>query len=114
MRRFLGVAVVCALFVTPLLASKTVTVNIPETVTVGSTHIAPGEYKLSYEGSGSPVKVTLTRAGSASIVLDARLVPGKNDNVSVTLDTIDGARVLHEIGIKTGSLVFETPNAGNR
>ena len=114
MRRFLGVAVVCALFVTPLFASKTVTVNIPEAVTVGSTHIAPGDYKLSYEGAGTPVKVTLARSGSAPIVLNAKLVPGKTNSVSVTLSTIEGVRVLEEIDIRGGILVFEAPQAANQ
>ena len=56
MKRLLGLALMSALFVTPLFAfslfsSKTTTVNIPEEVTVGSTQITAGEYKLSYEGS---------------------------------------------------------------
>ena len=109
MKRLLGAVVFCALFVTPLLAFKTITVNIPEAVTVGTTHIASGDYKLSYEGSGPAVKVTLARYGSAPIVLNAKLVPGKSDNVSLTLATIDGARVLQQIGTKSGILVFETP-----
>ena len=119
MKRFLGIALLSALFTTPLFAfslfsSKTTTVNIPEKVTVASTQISAGEYKLSYEGSGPAVKVTLTRSGSSPIVLDAKLVPGKKDNVSVTLGTTDGVRVLQQIDVKNGTLVFETVQATNQ
>ena len=34
------------------------------------------------------MKVTLTRSGSSPIALDAKLVPGKKDNVSVTIGTV--------------------------
>ena len=118
MKRLLGLALMSALFVTPLFGlplfgSKATTVNIPEAVTVGSTQIMAGDYKLSYEGSGPAVKVTLTRSGSSPIVLDAKLVPGKKDYISVTLGTTEGVRVLQEIGLKNGTLVFETLRAAN-
>jgi hypothetical protein len=113
MKRLLGLALMSALFVTPLFAfplfgSRTTTINIPEKVTVASTQITAGEYKLSYEGSGPAVKVTLTRSGSSPIVLDAKLVRGKKDNVSVTLGTSDGVRILQQIDLKSGTLIFET------
>ena len=119
MKRLLGLALMSALFVTPLFGSplfgsKATTVNIPEAATVGSTQIKAGDYKLSYEGSGPAVKVTLTRSGSSPVVLDAKLVPGKQDYVSVTLGTTEGVRVLQEIGLKNGTLVFETLRAANQ
>ena len=119
MKKLLGLALMSALFITPLFAfplfgSKTTTVNIPEGAMVGSTQVTAGEYKVSYEGSGPAVKVTFARYGSSPIVLDAKLVPGKKDNVSVTLGTNDGVRVLQQIDLKNGTLVFESLQAANQ
>lgn len=114
MKRLLSIAFMCALFATPLFASKATTVTIPEAVSVGSTQIASGEYKLSYEGAGPDVKVTLTRPRSPSVVLDAKFEAGKTNSISVTLATVDGVRVLRQIDLRSGTLVFETPHSGNQ
>ena len=74
MKRLLASFLAFATLTTPLLAAKKSTVTITENVTVGLTQIRAGEYKLSYEGEGPTVKVTLTRDGGAPVVLDAKLV----------------------------------------
>jgi hypothetical protein len=89
-------------------------VTIPEGLTVGSTQIAAGEYRVSYEGPGPDVKVTLTESRSSSIVLDAKLLAGKKENVSVTIGTVNGVRVLLQIDLKTGTLVFENQQTANQ
>jgi len=120
MKRLFGFALLIgAMFATPLFASrlfstKSTTVNIPEAVTVGSTQIAAGEYKVSYEGSAPAVKVTLAKSRSSSVVLDAKFVEGKNGGPAVTLSTVDGVRILEQIDIKGGSLVFETPQSTDK
>ena len=120
MKRLLGFALMCALFVTPLFASKlfgskTTTVNIPEAMTAGTTQIASGEYKLSFEGSGPVVKVTLARSGSSPIILDAKfLESGEKGNVSVTDSMENGVRVLRQIELKNGTLIFGTPLTSNQ
>lgn len=119
MKKLLGVVVVCAMFSTPLFAGKLfstkgTTVNIPEAVTVGSQQIAPGDYKVTYEGTAPAVKVTLAKSGTSPVVLDAKLVEGKNDGPSVTLATVNGVRVLEQMDVKGGTLVFETPQGGGQ
>lgn len=120
MKRLFGFALLIGvMFATPLFAvrlfgAKSTTVNIPEAVTVGSTQIAAGEYKVSYEGSAPAVKVTLTKSRSSSVVVDAKLVEGKNDGPSATLATVNGVRILEQIDIKGGTLVFETPQATDK
>jgi len=119
MKRLFGFALLIgAMFATPLFAgrlfsTKSTTVNIPEAVTVGSTQIAAGEYKVSYEGSAPTVKVTLTKSRSSSVVLDAKLVEGKNGGPAVTVATVNGVRVLEQMDIKGGTLVFETPQSAD-
>lgn len=115
MKRLLGFALLMGVmsatpvFAARLFGAKSTTVNIPEAVTVGSTQIAAGEYKVSYEGSAPAVKVTLMKSRSSSVVLDAKLVEGKNDGPAVTVATVNGVRVLEQMDIKGGTLVFETP-----
>ena len=118
MKRLLGVVVICAMFSTPLFAGKLfatkgTTVNIPEAVIVGSTNIAAGEYKVSYEGAGPTVKVTLVKSGSSPVILSAKLVEGKNNGPSVTLATVNGARILRQMDVKGGTLVFEAPKSAD-
>jgi len=119
MKRLLGFALMCAMFSTPLFAaklfgSKGTTVTIPDTVTVGSTQVAAGEYKVTYEGSGAAVKVTLVKSGSSPVVLDAKFVEAKNNGPSVTTGTVNGVRTLQEIDIKGGILLFEAPQGADK
>lgn len=108
MKKLLGCTLAFALLTTPLFAAKTATVTIPEAVTVGAKQIAAGEYKLSYDGSGTAVKVTLAKHGASPIVLDAKLVTAEKGRTSVTFDTVNGARVLEQIELSSGTLIFET------
>ena len=102
-------ALVFTLLVTPLFA-KTHTVRIQQAVTVGSTQIPAGDYKLSWEGTGPMVKVTLAQRGATPVVLDAKLVTG-NKNVitdaSIVTAAQNGTIVLQEIQLKSTSLLFE-------
>jgi len=111
---FIGVMFATPLFAVRLFDTKSTTVNIPEAATVGSTQISAGEYRVSYEGSAPAVKVTLMKSRSSSVVVDAKLVEGKNSGPSVTLATVNGVRILERIDIKGGTLVFETPQATDK
>lgn len=119
MRKVLGLVVICALFTTPMFASKLfgnkgTTVYIPDLVTVASTQIAAGEYNVTYEGAGPDVKVTLLKSGKAPVVLNAKLVAGKNNGPSVTLVTVNGTRVLKQMDVKGGTLVFDETEVANK
>jgi len=119
MKRLLGVVFVCAMFSTPLFAGKLfapkgTTVKIPDAVTVGAVQIAAGEYKVSYEGSGPAVKVTLLKSGSSPVILSAKLVQGKNNGPSVTIATENGARILQQMDVKGGTLLFEAPESADQ
>ena len=119
MRRFIGFALLSALIVAPLFArpsfgSKSTTVDISQGVTAGSTRIPSGEYKVAYTGDGPDVKVSLAKDGSSPIILDAKFVPGKRDQVSVTVRIVNGVRVLRQIDLKNGVLVFETSDPVNQ
>jgi hypothetical protein len=107
MKSILKFAFVSALLVTPLFAAKTASVTIAQQVSVGSAQIAPGDYKVSWQGSGPAVKVSLTRSGSAPIVLDAKLSAGQKGGGDVLVASQNGAQVLQEIDLSNATLVFD-------
>lgn len=111
MKGLLKIFVLSALLVTPLLAKNTQSITISQPVSVGTTQIAPGDYKVSWEGAGPAVKVTLSTSGKAPILLDAKLVPDKNYAGGVLVGTTNGVRVLQEIHLGKNSLVFGAPSA---
>ena len=112
-KKLLVSVLMLAMFTSPLFAAKRSTVSFTESASVGSTLIAAGEYKLSYEGAGPTVKVTLTREGKSPIVLDAKLTAGSGQS-SVTYSTENGVRTLREIDLTKVALLFEGPAATNQ
>ncbi len=106
MKSILKFAFVSALLVAPLFAAKTTSVTISQAVSVGSTQIAPGDYKVSWEGSGPAVKVSLSKSGSAPIVLDGQLSAGQKGAGGVLVGNENGVRVLQEIDLSNATLVF--------
>lgn len=113
MRKLIGSVLMLAMFTSPLFAAKKSTVTLTDTCSVGSTLIAAGEYKLSYEGAGPAVKVTLTRDGASPIVRDAKLTPSSG-RTSVTYSTVNGGRTLLEIDLNKVAFLFEAPNTANQ
>ncbi|HEX4312216.1 MAG TPA: hypothetical protein VHZ25_19445 [Acidobacteriaceae bacterium] len=112
MKGFWKLSVVLTLLVAPLFAAKTSpTVTISQSVTVGSTQIPSGDYRVSWDGTGPVVKVTLAASGKAPILLDAKLVQGQDGAGGVLVAVENGVRVLQEIQLKSASLVFGAPSA---
>jgi hypothetical protein len=75
MKRFLGFAILLVLVAVPAFAGgKTQKVSIGTPVQVGSTKVAPGEYDLTYTGTGSNVQVTLTKNQKAVVTFPATAV----------------------------------------
>ena len=108
MKKLVPFALALAMFASPIFAAKKTTITIPNDATVGSTQIPQGEYRLTYEGSGPVVKVTLSQRGHSPIVLDAKIAPSINQFESVTMRGVSGERTLVSIELGRTSLVFET------
>lgn len=109
MRNILGSALIVALTANPMFAAKvsTSTITITDPVAVGPVTLAPGDYKVSFEGTGPTVQVTLSRHGVTPVVLDAKWIAGPKGNGEVLVGTVNGVRVLREIDLNSGELVFE-------
>lgn len=112
MKRLVVTLLTISMFASPLFAAKRSTVTIQETVMVGSTQISAGDYRLTYEGTGPLVKVTLAKEGVSPIVLEAKLVANKNNRSSVTYASPSGSDVhlLQQIDLKDATLIFENTN----
>jgi hypothetical protein len=108
MKKLIGTVLLYALTASPVFAAKAHTINIPADASIAGTQVAAGTYKLSYEGSGVAVKVTLAKQGGAPIILDAKVAPSNGPD-AVMLDTVNGVRVVREIDLRSVALVFDTP-----
>lgn len=113
MKNLIRYALLVALATTPLFAARIATVTITESVSAGSVTLAPGDYKVSVQGTGPAVKVTLTGHGAASALLDAHWIAGKKGNGEVVVGTANGVRILREIDLNSGTLVFDLPQPAN-
>ena len=114
MKAPIAFVIACAFLAAPLFAAKVPTVTISQAVTVGSTQIPAGDYKVTYAGSGAAVKVTLAKSGAAPIVLDARLDAGQKGSGGVLIGTENGARILQEIDLSSGALIFASAPAADK
>ena len=85
--------------------------NLANSVQVGSTQVAPGDYKVEWNGTGDNVQVSILKGKNVVATTEGKLVelPKKADNNSVTTKALDNnARALMEIQFdnRTESLVF--------
>jgi hypothetical protein len=113
MRKLASFVLGLVVFATPLFAAKQATVHIRNDVTVGSTQIPAGKYKLTYQGPGPAVTVTLTDSWHTPIVLNATVVHWGERNASVAVENKpNGERVLIYIDLGGTTLHFDqTPPA---
>jgi len=77
-------------------------VNIPDTVQVGSTQLKPGNYKMEWQGTGPDIQVTFLHDGKTVVTVPATL---KTNDDQVTQDDIVTSsenKTLQEIDFRRG------------
>ena len=84
-------------------------VNIPDTVQVGSTQLKPGNYKMEWQGTGPDIQVTFLHDGKTVVTVPATL---KTNDDQVTQDyivTSSENKTLQEIDFRRGkeAVVFQ-------
>jgi hypothetical protein len=79
------------------------TVNIREKVTVGSTTLPAGEYKVSWTDAG---QVTFAQGKTTVATVAAKVAGGENSQVSVLTATEGSATVLSGLRLKNANLTF--------
>src|SRR5579862_1592996 len=104
MKRLFGYALMLALAAAPAFAAKnSQSVNLAQSVKVGSTEIPAGDLKVTWTGTGDTVQVTLAQNGK-TITVPAKLVAEKHDHKGYIVSRNNGSDQLETIQLKDISL----------
>ena len=109
-----------AIVLTPVLAfAKTkdsANVELDQRVEVAGTQLAPGQYKVTWQGSGPSTTVSFAEGKKTIATVPAKLVGNSMREQAIeTSAAPDNTRVLRAIDLKNVTLQFENdaPAAGN-
>jgi hypothetical protein len=114
MKRLIYSAAVLAFVSIPAFAAKNQqTVSFTEAVTVGSTQLPAGDYKVTWTGTGSNAQVTLVQKDKAvaPTVVTAKVVEGQDGPTGFTVERVGGVNQLEAIQAGKTSLVFASAPA---
>jgi hypothetical protein len=104
-------ALILALLSVPAFAAKnSQTVNFADAVKVGATQLPAGEYKVTWDGTGSNVQVTLEQKGvqhPATATVAAKVVEQKNPRSGFIINTTGGANIVETLQFTKFNVVFE-------
>ncbi len=102
-----------ALSLPALAAKNSETVSVPSPVKAGSAQLTPGDYDVTWTGTGPDVQVTFTRNKKVITTFPAKLVQGANNNVGLETDSKSGTEVLNAIRMHNMTLVVgAAPSSG--
>ena len=94
---FLGLALLLA---TSAFAANKGTLSVQEPVTVNGTQLAPGDYKVQWDGNGPAVELSITQGKKVVAKVPAHMVnletPAEND-AAVVKNNGDGTKSLSEV-----------------
>src|SRR5580658_2372970 len=108
MKRFFVLVMMVALLSAPAFAAKnSQTVTVPAAVKAGSTTLVPGDYNVTWTGSGADVQVTFAQNRKVIATVPAKLVEENNKNEEVDTDSQAGVDVLRAIRMRTMTLLFK-------
>jgi hypothetical protein len=107
-------------FAIPALAfagpKNSASLNLEQTVKVAGIQLAPGQYKLVWEGTGPDITVSFTEGKKTVATASAKLVSNQADEEAIeTFTAADKTTVLRAVDLKKFSIQFENaaPGAGN-
>ena len=85
------------------------TIRIEQTVHIGSTELAPGEYKLTWTESGSNAEVTFSQGKKVIATVPARVAQVRSEYGSPALHTV--SNTLIGVDLPKVSLSFTSEDA---
>ena len=97
-------------------AKNSANLQLDQPVTVAGSHLAPGRYKLTWEGSGPDVTVKFAEGKNIVATVPAKLVSTPTQQKAIETDTAaDNTRLLRAVDLKNSTIHFENaaPGAGN-
>jgi hypothetical protein len=114
MKRLLGYALMLTLTAAPAFAAKnSQSVNFAAPVKVGSTEIPAGDVKVTWNGTGDNVQVTLVANGK-TFTIPAKLVEEKHSHKGYIVSRQSGTDQLETIQLSNVSLQLEGATASGR
>jgi hypothetical protein len=112
-RLFVAATMFAALSLPALAAKNSGSMSVPEPVKAGSTKLIPGNYDLSWTGTGADVQVTVTQNKKVIATFPAKLVEEANKNVGLETESQGGVDVLHSIRLRNTTLTLaSSPSSG--
>ena len=115
MKRLSYCALILALLSAPAFAAKnSQSVNFPDAVTVGSTQLPAGDYKVTWDGTGSNVQVTLQQTGTshpATATVAAKVVQQKHERSGYLIDSKGGVNTLETLQFSKFDVVLAGASA---
>lgn len=107
MKRLFGFALILGLLSLPAFAAKnSENLNLSTPVKLGTTQLAAGSYDLKWTGTGATVQVAITQNGKTVATVPAKAVQAKNNQVSLSTNTVGGVNVLESIQLHKVNLIF--------
>lgn len=110
MKRILTFAFIAALLSVPSFAAKnSQSITLATPVTVGSTKLPAGDYKISWNGATPNVQVTIEQKGAQHPVVatvPAKAMEQKHDHTQMTTSSVSGTDTLQSIQLKEVTLTF--------
>ena len=111
---------VSAMLLIPALAfaaeKKSANVEIDQPVTVAGTQLAPGQYRLTWDGTGSEVTVSFLKGGKTVATAPAKLVNAAGNEPAIeTVTNPDKTQTLKAVDLNNLTIQFQAPvsAAGN-
>ena len=114
MKRFSTYALMLALTTAPAFAAKnSQSLNFATPVKVGANEIPAGDCKVTWNGTGDSVQVTIAQNGK-SFTVPAKLVEEKHTHIGYVVSREGGADQLQTIQLSGVSLQLEGATATGR
>jgi hypothetical protein len=95
-------------------SEKSAIVKFDQSVTVGSSTIKAGEYKVTWTEPGPDTKVIFTQGKKEIAVVPATVESKKNADVRVFTATAGAGKVLQGVELKNATLTFSPTAAAGK
>jgi len=86
-------------------------IQIYQTVHVGSTQFAPGEYKMTWTENGSTAEVTFSQGNKVIATIPAQVTQVRSGYDNPVLDTDSASNTLNGVELPKVSFSFASDNA---
>jgi len=114
MKRLFGYALMLALTAAPALAAKnSQSVSFASAVKVGTTEFPAGDCKITWNGTGDNVQVTIAEHGK-TLTIPAKIVTEKHAHSGYVVSRASGTDQLQTLELRNVSLQLESPTASGR